>query len=91
MQCRSLPKHSKISWTIWKLREVSGKRAWEILQEIRGVLKDVAGMEFQPAARKTIDLEGRLVKDGVRRALKRSPDRPHGPCPRHSRVQEAAG
>jgi hypothetical protein len=29
----------------------SRKRAWDILQEIRWVLKDAAGMEFQPAAR----------------------------------------
>jgi hypothetical protein len=48
----------------------SRKRAWEILQEIRWVLKDVAGMELAPPARKTIDLEGRLVKDGVRKSLK---------------------
>jgi hypothetical protein len=33
------------------------------------VLKDVAGIEISPPARKTIDLEGRLVKDGVRKAL----------------------
>ena len=33
-------------------------------------LKDVAGIEFAPAARKTIDLEGRVVKDAVRKALK---------------------
>jgi hypothetical protein len=48
----------------------SRKRAWEILQEIRWVLKDTAGMEIKPPAKKTIDLEGRLVKDGVRTALK---------------------
>jgi hypothetical protein len=40
----------------------SRKRAWEILQEIRWVLKDAAGMELPPPARKTIDLEGRVVK-----------------------------
>jgi hypothetical protein len=34
------------------------------------VLKDAAGTELQPAARKTIDLEGRLVRDGVRKALR---------------------
>jgi hypothetical protein len=43
----------------------SRKRAWENLQEIRWVLKDIVGMELPPPARKTIDLEGRLVKDGV--------------------------
>ena len=32
------------------------------------MLKDVTGMEL-PAARKKIDLEGRIVKDGVRKAL----------------------
>jgi hypothetical protein len=47
----------------------SRKRAWEILQEIRWVLKDVTGMEPPPAAKKSIDAEGRIVKDGVRRAL----------------------
>jgi hypothetical protein len=34
------------------------------------VLKDTAGIELPPPARKTIDLEGRLVKDGVRKAIK---------------------
>ena len=34
------------------------------------MLKDTAGIEFAPAARKTIDLEGRVVKDAVRKALK---------------------
>jgi hypothetical protein len=47
----------------------SRKRAWENLQEIRWVLKDSAGMELPPPAMKTIDLEGRLVKDGVRKAI----------------------
>ena len=48
----------------------SRKRAWENLQEIRWVLKEIAGIELPPPARKTIDLEGRLVKDGVRTALR---------------------
>src|SRR5271165_3159616 len=48
----------------------SRKRAWENLQEIRWVLKDVAGVELPAPARKTIDLEGRIVKDGVRRVVK---------------------
>jgi hypothetical protein len=47
----------------------SRKRAWENLQEIRWVLKDVTGSELSPPARKTIDLEGRIVKDGVRKIL----------------------
>ena len=50
----------------------SRKRAWENLQEIRWVLKDTAGVELPPPARKTIDAEGRLVKDGVRKALTQS-------------------
>jgi hypothetical protein len=52
----------------------SRKRARAILQEIRWVLKDVAGIEISPPARKTIDLEGRLVKDGVRKALEDQPN-----------------
>jgi hypothetical protein len=48
----------------------SRKRAWENLQEIRWVLKDVAGVELPPPARKTIDLEGRIVKDSVRKTVK---------------------
>jgi hypothetical protein len=48
----------------------SRKRAWKNLQEIRWVLKDVTGVDLPPPARKTIDLEGRLVKDGVRTALR---------------------
>jgi hypothetical protein len=48
----------------------SRKRAWENLQEIRWVLKDTTGFELPPPARKTIDLEGRLVKDGVRKAIR---------------------
>ncbi len=53
-----------------KASRASRKRAWEILQEIRFVLKDVAGLELPPPARKTIDLEGRVVKEGVRKSLK---------------------
>jgi hypothetical protein len=48
----------------------SRKRAWENLQEIRWVLKDVTGIELPAPARKTIDLEGRIVKDGVLKAVK---------------------
>ena len=48
----------------------SRKRAWENLQEIRWVLKDIVGVELPPPTRKTIDLEGRIVKDGVREALR---------------------
>jgi hypothetical protein len=48
----------------------SRKRAWENLQEIRWVLKNAAGVELLPPARKTIDLEGRIVKDGVRKTVR---------------------
>src|SRR5260370_39486068 len=48
----------------------SRKRAWENLQEIRWVLKDIVGIDLPPPARKTIDLEGRVVKDGVRTVLR---------------------
>jgi hypothetical protein len=48
----------------------SRRRAWENLQEIRWVLKDVTGIELPAPATKTIDLEGRIVKDGVRKIVK---------------------
>jgi hypothetical protein len=41
----------------------SRRRAWDNLQEIRWVLKDAGSVELPPPARKTIDLEGRIVKD----------------------------
>jgi hypothetical protein len=47
----------------------SRKRAWDN-QEIRWALKDTAGIELPAPARKTIDLEGRIVQDGVRKAVK---------------------
>jgi hypothetical protein len=50
--------------------KASRRRAWENLQEIRWVLKDSAGMELPPPGKKTIDLEGRIVKDGVRKAIR---------------------
>jgi hypothetical protein len=43
----------------------SRKRAWENLQEIRWVIKDMTGTGLPLAARKTIDPEGRIVKDGA--------------------------
>jgi hypothetical protein len=48
----------------------SRKRAWENLAEIRWVVKDTCGIDLPPPARKTIDLEGRIVKDGVKQALR---------------------
>jgi len=53
-----------------KASRASRQRAWENLQEIRWVLKDTAGIELPPPKRKTIDLQGRIVKDGVRSAVK---------------------
>jgi hypothetical protein len=47
----------------------SRKRAWENLQELRWVLQDSARMKLPSPAKKTIDLEGKLVKDGVRKAI----------------------
>jgi Arc/MetJ-type ribon-helix-helix transcriptional regulator len=49
----------------------SRKRAWENLQEIRWILKDATGIDLPPPARKTIDLEGRVVKEGVRKIVNR--------------------
>ena len=40
------------------------------MAEIRWVIKDTTGIELPPPARKTIDPEGRIVKDGVRKALR---------------------
>jgi hypothetical protein len=48
----------------------SRRRAWENLQEIRWVVKDTTGTALPAPARKTIDLEGRIVKEGVRKALR---------------------
>ena len=48
----------------------SRRRAWENLQEIRWVIKDTAGVELPSPERKTIDLEGRIVKDGVRKSIR---------------------
>jgi hypothetical protein len=53
-----------------KASRASRRRAWENLQEIRWVLTDSCGVELPPPARKTIDSEGRIVKDGVRKALR---------------------
>ena len=34
------------------------------------MLRDTAGVELPPPARKTIDLEARIVKDGVRKTVR---------------------
>ena len=48
----------------------SRKRAWEVLQELRWVLKDIAGIEIPAPERKTIDFEGRMIKEAIRKALR---------------------
>ena len=48
----------------------SRRRAWENLQEMRWVLKEVCEIELPPPVKKTIDLEGRVVKDGIKKALR---------------------
>jgi hypothetical protein len=53
----------------------SRKRAWENLQEIRWILKDATGVDLPAPARKTIDLEGRVIKEGVRKIVVQSAKR----------------
>ena len=48
----------------------SRKRARDIPRRSGGVLKDTTGVEPPRPARKTIDLERRIVKDGVRKTVK---------------------
>ena len=48
-------------------RSFAETRTWENLQELRWVLKDIAGMA---PARKTIDLEGRLINGSVWNAIR---------------------
>jgi hypothetical protein len=48
----------------------SRKRPGENLQELPWVLQDSAAMKLPPPARKTIDLEGKQIKDGVRKAIR---------------------
>ena len=50
-----------------KASRASRKRAWEVLQEIRWVLKDTTGIDLPAPARKTIDLEGSWLKTGSER------------------------
>jgi hypothetical protein len=52
------------------LRERLQTWALENLQELRWVLQDSAGMKLPPPARKTIDMEDTLIKDGVRKAIR---------------------
>jgi hypothetical protein len=67
------------------------RRAWENLQEIRWVLKDSAAMEIPKLARKTIDLEGRLVKDGVRKANHGPRNRLGRHGPRYPAISQIGG
>jgi hypothetical protein len=52
---------------VLKASRSSRKREWEDLQELHWVLQNSAGMKLPPPVRKTIDLEGRLLKDGLRK------------------------
>jgi hypothetical protein len=65
----------------------SRKRAWENLQEIRWIMRDTVGIELPPPARKTIDLEGRIVKDGSRGAPG-SPTHSDRTGPRNRRIPD---
>jgi hypothetical protein len=44
------------------------KTAWDILQELRGILNE-HGVNLAPPAVRSIGVEGRLVRDEVRKAL----------------------
>ena len=67
------------------------QRVWENLQEIRLVLKGTAGVELPLPARKTIDLEGRIVKYGVRETLKDRQLRPFNTGMKSALLQRIAG
>jgi hypothetical protein len=53
-----------------KASRSSRKPAWENLQELRWVLQDSARMKLPQPAKKTIDLKGKLIEDGVRKAIR---------------------
>ena len=55
------------------------------------MLKDTAGVELPPAAKKTTDLEGRVVNDAVREALRDRQAALDRTCPRRSNVSETVG
>ena len=48
----------------------SRKRAWEILQDLRRLLKATPGVQLPPPSRKTIDAEGTIIIDAVRQAIR---------------------
>jgi hypothetical protein len=51
-----------------KASRASRKTAWNILQELRGILNE-HGVSLAPPAVRNVGVEGRLVRDGVRKAL----------------------
>jgi hypothetical protein len=51
-----------------KASRISRKTAWDILQELRSILNE-HGVILAPPAVKNIGVEGRLLRDGVRKAL----------------------
>jgi hypothetical protein len=51
-----------------KASRASRKTAWDILQELRRILNE-HGVILAPPAVKNIGVEGRLVRNGVRKAL----------------------
>ncbi len=64
------PQELQTCWTDLRSPGLRGNRHGKTLLRSAGGLKDTTGIELPPPARKTIDLEGRLVKDGVKKALR---------------------
>jgi hypothetical protein len=58
-----------VTGSIFSREHAGYSQSWENPQEIRWVLKDVGWDGVAAAGQATIDLEGRLIKDGVRKAL----------------------
>jgi hypothetical protein len=56
--------------TSWRPREHRNAALGRTFKSLRRVIKDTVGFELPPAARKAIDLEDRIVKGGVRKALR---------------------
>ena len=54
----------------WRPPEPHGNALGTISRKSDGPSKTTAGIELPAPARKTIDLEGRIVQDGVRKAVK---------------------
>jgi hypothetical protein len=49
----------------WRHRDLRGNGP----EKTSGTAQDSAGLKLPPPAKKTIDLEARLIKDGVRKAI----------------------